>query len=48
MFPLPAVSLKLLRTASPLWTGQTPMTRRSIAADYAITATADTLLQEPP
>ena len=47
MFLLPASSLNLLRAASPLWIDQTPMTLRSIAADYAITATTDTLLQKP-
>lgn len=48
MFLLLAISLNLLRTASARWTDQTPMTLRSIAADYAITAAADTLLQKPP
>jgi hypothetical protein len=48
MFLLLAISLNLLRTASPLWTDHTPMTLRSIAADYAVTIAPETLVQKPP
>jgi len=48
MFVLLAISLNLLRAASPLWTDQTPMTLRSMAADHTITVAPETLLQKPP
>jgi len=48
MFLLLAVALNLLRTASPLWTDQMPMTLRSIAAGHTLTAPPETLLQKPP
>jgi hypothetical protein len=48
MFLLLAIALNLLRTASPLWIDQTPMTLRSIAAEYTLTAAARTLLKKPP
>ena len=48
MFMLLAIALNLLRTASPRWRDKTPMTLRSIIAEYAITAAADTLLKKPP
>lgn len=48
MFVLLAISLNLLRTASPDWTDQTPMTLRSMAVEYTITSAPDTLLQKPP
>lgn len=48
MFVLLAISLNLLRAASPHWTDQTPMTERSMAADHTITVAPETLLQKPP
>ena len=48
MFVLLAISLNLLRTAARDWTGQTPMTLRSMVVEYTITSTPDTLLQKPP
>lgn len=48
MFALLAISLNLLRTASPLWTDQTPMTLRSIIAEHTLTTSPDTLFQKPP
>ena len=48
MFLPLAISLNLLRTASPLWTDQMPMTLRSIVAGHTLTAAPETLLQKPP
>jgi hypothetical protein len=48
MFLLLAISLNLLRTASPLWIDQLPMTHRLIAAGHSPTAAPETLLQKPP
>ena len=48
MFLLLAISLNLLRTASPLWTERTPITQRSLAAGHTLTAAPETLLQKPP
>lgn len=43
-----AISLNLLRTASPDWKDKTPMTQRSIIAEHTLTTTPDTLIQRPP
>lgn len=48
MFLLLAIALNLLRTTSPRWRDETPMTHRSLAVDYTATAAADTLLRKPP
>lgn len=48
MFVPLAISLNLLRTASPLWTDQTPMTLRSMSVEYTTTSAPDTLLHKPP
>lgn len=48
MFVIVAVAMNLLRASSSRWTDATPITRRSMALDYTITAAPDTLLQKPP
>lgn len=48
MFLVLSISLNLLRTASPRWTDDTPMTRRSMAVDYAATVVPHELIPEPP
>ena len=48
IFVLLAISLNLLRAASPLWTDHTPMTLRSMAADHTITVAPQTIFQKPP
>jgi len=48
MFPLVSISLNLLRTVSPRWTGATPMTKRSTAVDYAVTVAPQELVPVPP
>lgn len=48
MFLLVSISLNLLRTASPRWTDATPMTKRSMAVDYAFTVAPQELVPVPP
>jgi predicted transposase YbfD/YdcC len=48
MFVVVAIAMNLLRASSRRWTDATPITRRSMALDYAITAFPHTLLQKPP
>lgn len=48
MFLLLAIALNLLRTTSPFWTDQKPMTLRSLAIEYAATVVAERLLHGPP
>lgn len=48
MFLLVSISLNLLRTASPRWTDTTPMTKRSMAVDYAVTVAPQELVPVPP
>lgn len=48
MFVLLSISLNLLRASSPLWRDETPMTLRSMAAEYAITVAPETLVHTPP
>jgi len=48
MFVLLAISMNLLRARSPCWTDTTPMTRRSMAVDYTLTAAPETMLRGPP
>jgi hypothetical protein len=47
MFVLLAISLNLLRTSSTRWKDRTPMTQRSLIAEYTLTAIPATLLQTP-
>ena len=47
MFVMLAISLNLLRTSSSRWTDRTPITQRSIVAEYTLTAIPATLLQTP-
>jgi hypothetical protein len=48
MFLFVSISLNLLRTTSPRWTDATPMTQRSMAADYAFTVAPQELVSVPP
>ncbi len=48
MFVLVSIAMNLLRAASPRWTDQTPMPRRSMAADYTLTVAPETVLGTPP
>jgi hypothetical protein len=48
MFALVAIAMNLLRATSSRWTDETPMTRRSMAADYAITVAPESVLHKPP
>lgn len=48
VFLLLAIALNLLRTASPRWRDETPMTARSLAAGCTATAVPDTPLRRPP
>jgi hypothetical protein len=48
MFLLVSISLNLLRTASPRWTDATPVTKRSMAVDHAVTVAPQELVPAPP
>jgi len=48
MFMLVAISMNLLRSTSRRWTDETPMPRRAMAADYALTVEPETVLRRPP
>ena len=48
MFVLVSIAMNLLRAASPRWTEEASMPRRSMAADYTVTATPEAVLSKPP
>ena len=48
MFALVGIAMNLLRARSSRWTDDTPMPRRSMAADHAITVAPQAVLRKPP
>ncbi len=48
MFAIVAIAMNLLRADSWRWTDTTPITRRSMAVDYTLTATPETMLPGLP
>ncbi len=48
MFTIVAIAMNLLRASSCRWTDDTPITRRSMAVDYTLTASPETMLRGLP